>query len=204
MRDCTDAAVACPLALTELKRGRPGAEVRLGERGSGPPVAAPGRGCSLRFPATGAPGREPYGATLMDLTAIYERDGQWVMGYIVEIPGVDTQGRALDECRGNLRAAGLLVAVPSSMGLALARARAPRPADPSVGRSAFWYNAASGGTRYGDWEYRIARPAAKRLRTVSLAEEASLCRQEGRCPTSWRPTPVRLASACRRRPAQLI
>ena len=39
----------------------------------------------------------------MDLTAVYERDGQWVMGYIVEIPGVNTQGRTLGECRGNLQ-----------------------------------------------------------------------------------------------------
>jgi len=39
----------------------------------------------------------------MDLTAVYERDGDWVMGYIVEIPGVNTQGRTLDECRDNLQ-----------------------------------------------------------------------------------------------------
>ena len=38
----------------------------------------------------------------MDLTAVYEQDGDWVMGYIVEIPGVNTQGRTLDECRDNL------------------------------------------------------------------------------------------------------
>ena len=39
----------------------------------------------------------------MDLTAIYEQDGEWIMGYIVEIPGVNTQGRTLEECRDNLR-----------------------------------------------------------------------------------------------------
>jgi predicted RNase H-like HicB family nuclease len=39
----------------------------------------------------------------MDLTAVYEQDGEWVMGYIVEIPGVNTQGRTLDECRDNLQ-----------------------------------------------------------------------------------------------------
>ena len=41
----------------------------------------------------------------MDLTAIYEQDGEWIMGYIVEIPGVNTQGRTLEECRENLRGA---------------------------------------------------------------------------------------------------
>jgi predicted RNase H-like HicB family nuclease len=39
----------------------------------------------------------------MELTAVYERDGDWVMGYIVEIPGVNTQGQTLDECRENLQ-----------------------------------------------------------------------------------------------------
>ena len=39
----------------------------------------------------------------MDLMAIYERDGEWIMGYIVEIPGVNTQGRTMEECRENLR-----------------------------------------------------------------------------------------------------
>jgi predicted RNase H-like HicB family nuclease len=41
----------------------------------------------------------------MELTAVYERDGEWIMGYIVEIPGVNTQGRTLDECRDNLQGA---------------------------------------------------------------------------------------------------
>lgn len=39
----------------------------------------------------------------MDLTAVYEQDGDWVMGYIVEIPGVNTQGATLEECRDNLQ-----------------------------------------------------------------------------------------------------
>ncbi|MBM3500088.1 MAG: type II toxin-antitoxin system HicB family antitoxin [Armatimonadetes bacterium] len=39
----------------------------------------------------------------MDLTAVYEQDGEWIMGYIVEMPGVNTQGRTLDECRDNLQ-----------------------------------------------------------------------------------------------------
>ena len=39
----------------------------------------------------------------MELTAVYEQDGDWVMGYIVEIPGVNTQGRTVEECRENLQ-----------------------------------------------------------------------------------------------------
>jgi predicted RNase H-like HicB family nuclease len=39
----------------------------------------------------------------MELTAVYERDGDWIMGYIVEVPGVNTQGRTLEECRDNLQ-----------------------------------------------------------------------------------------------------
>jgi len=39
----------------------------------------------------------------MELTAVYERDGDWIMGYVVEIPGVNTQGRTLEECRDNLQ-----------------------------------------------------------------------------------------------------
>ena len=49
-----------------------------------------------RKPVTG-------GLTVMDLTAVYEQDGDWVMGYIVEIPGVNTQGATLEECRDNLQ-----------------------------------------------------------------------------------------------------
>ena len=39
----------------------------------------------------------------MELTSVFEQDGEWVMGYIVEIPGVNTQRRTLDECRENLQ-----------------------------------------------------------------------------------------------------
>ena len=43
------------------------------------------------------------GESAMELTAVYEHDGEWVMGYIVEIPGVNTQGRTVEECRENLQ-----------------------------------------------------------------------------------------------------
>jgi predicted RNase H-like HicB family nuclease len=39
----------------------------------------------------------------MELTAVYERDGDRIMGYVVEIPGVNIQGRALEECRDSLQ-----------------------------------------------------------------------------------------------------
>ena len=38
-----------------------------------------------------------------NLTAVYEQDGDWVMAYLKEIPGVNTQGRTKDEARANLR-----------------------------------------------------------------------------------------------------
>ncbi|MBA3413775.1 MAG: type II toxin-antitoxin system HicB family antitoxin [Chloroflexia bacterium] len=36
------------------------------------------------------------------LTAVFERDGDWWIGSVEEIPGAHTQGRTLDEARGNL------------------------------------------------------------------------------------------------------
>lgn len=38
-----------------------------------------------------------------NLTAVYEQDGDWVMAYLEEIPGVNTQGRTREEARANLR-----------------------------------------------------------------------------------------------------
>ncbi len=35
-------------------------------------------------------------------TAIYERDGEWWIGYCPEIPGANGQGRTKEECRENL------------------------------------------------------------------------------------------------------
>lgn len=37
------------------------------------------------------------------LTAVYEKDGDWVMAYLEEIPGVNTQGSTKEEARANLR-----------------------------------------------------------------------------------------------------
>jgi predicted RNase H-like HicB family nuclease len=38
-------------------------------------------------------------------TAIYERDGDWVIGYCPEVPGANGQGQTVEECRRNLAAA---------------------------------------------------------------------------------------------------
>ena len=38
-------------------------------------------------------------------TAIFERSGDWWIGYVEELPGANTQGRTLEEARENLREA---------------------------------------------------------------------------------------------------
>lgn len=35
--------------------------------------------------------------------ATYVRDGEWIVGWIEEVPGVMSQGRTLEETRDNLR-----------------------------------------------------------------------------------------------------
>ncbi len=40
-----------------------------------------------------------------EFTAIYERDGDWVIGYCPEVPGANGQGRTKEECRESLAAA---------------------------------------------------------------------------------------------------
>ena len=37
------------------------------------------------------------------LTAVYETHGKWIVAYIEEIPGVNTQGATLAEARANLK-----------------------------------------------------------------------------------------------------
>ena len=46
-------------------------------------------------------------------TAIFEKIGDWYVGYIEEIPGVNTQGKTLEEVRENLWEA-LTLVLPSS------------------------------------------------------------------------------------------
>jgi predicted RNase H-like HicB family nuclease len=38
-------------------------------------------------------------------TAVFEREGDWWIGYIEELPGANTQGRTLEETRENLKEA---------------------------------------------------------------------------------------------------
>lgn len=38
-------------------------------------------------------------------TAVYEKADEWYIGYVEELPGANTQGKTLEECRENLREA---------------------------------------------------------------------------------------------------
>jgi len=42
-------------------------------------------------------------------TAIYKKSGKWYLGWIEEIPGVNTQGETLKETKENLKEALLLI-----------------------------------------------------------------------------------------------
>ena len=42
-------------------------------------------------------------------TAIYKKSGKWYIGWIEEIPGVNTQGETLQETKENLKEALLLI-----------------------------------------------------------------------------------------------
>lgn len=39
----------------------------------------------------------------MNLTAVYVQQGEWIAAWIEELPGVNTQGRTLEEAKANLR-----------------------------------------------------------------------------------------------------
>ena len=40
-----------------------------------------------------------------EFNAVYERDDEWYVGYCLEIPGANGQGKTLEECRESLREA---------------------------------------------------------------------------------------------------
>lgn len=42
-------------------------------------------------------------------TAIYKKRGKWYLGWVEEIPGVNTQGKTLKETKANLKEALLLI-----------------------------------------------------------------------------------------------
>lgn len=44
-----------------------------------------------------------------EFTAVIEKRGKWYVGYVEEIPGVNTQGRTLKEVRENLKEALFLI-----------------------------------------------------------------------------------------------
>ena len=44
-------------------------------------------------------------------TAIFEKTDDWYIGYVEDLPGANTQGRTLEETRGNLREAIELILV---------------------------------------------------------------------------------------------
>ncbi|HEY4475421.1 MAG TPA: type II toxin-antitoxin system HicB family antitoxin [Candidatus Paceibacterota bacterium] len=48
-------------------------------------------------------------------TAVYKKSGKWYLGWIEEIPGVNTQGKTFKEAKENLREALLLVLETSKM-----------------------------------------------------------------------------------------
>lgn len=37
-----------------------------------------------------------------EFTGVFEKDGDWYIGYCPEVPGANGQGRTLDECRQSL------------------------------------------------------------------------------------------------------
>ena len=44
-----------------------------------------------------------------EFTTVIQKRGDWYIGYIEEIPGVNTQGKTLDEVRENLKEAFKLI-----------------------------------------------------------------------------------------------
>ena len=61
---------------------------------------------------------------MSDYTAIIQRDGQWWIGWVEEIPGVNSQGETRDELLDNLRSA-LGEALEMNREAALAEIREP-------------------------------------------------------------------------------
>lgn len=46
-----------------------------------------------------------YGMCNMHYTAVYQKHGKWYLGWVEEIPGVNTQGQTLVEAKTNLKEA---------------------------------------------------------------------------------------------------
>jgi len=41
----------------------------------------------------------------MSFTAVYQKHGKWYLGWVEEVPGVNTQGKTLKEAKTNLKEA---------------------------------------------------------------------------------------------------
>ncbi len=41
----------------------------------------------------------------MQYTAVYQKQGEWYLGWVEEVPGVNTQGKTLAETKTNLKEA---------------------------------------------------------------------------------------------------
>lgn len=41
----------------------------------------------------------------MQCTAVFQKNGEWYLGWIEEVPGVNTQGKTLKEAKANLKEA---------------------------------------------------------------------------------------------------
>jgi transcriptional regulator with XRE-family HTH domain len=63
-----------------------------------------GEGMMIPDPPTELVGELP-----SPFTAVYERDGDWWIGYVEELPGANAQGETLEKCRESLREAVSLV-----------------------------------------------------------------------------------------------
>ncbi len=44
-----------------------------------------------------------------EFTAVFEKEGEWYIGYCPEIPGANGQGRGIEECRDSLAQAVSLI-----------------------------------------------------------------------------------------------
>ena len=50
-----------------------------------------------------------------EFTGIYKKSGKWYLGWVQEIPGVNSQGKTLKEVKGNLKEALLLILETNKM-----------------------------------------------------------------------------------------
>ena len=46
---------------------------------------------------------------MKNFTAVYKKHGRWYLGWVEEIPGINTQGRTIREVKENLRDAAKIV-----------------------------------------------------------------------------------------------